>query len=45
MSKEEDNDDRIFKRDLLASLPNLRAFAVSLPVVTTRPMTLSRTRS
>ena len=30
MSKEEDNDDRIFKRDLLASLPNLRAFAVSL---------------
>lgn len=30
MSKEDEIDDRGFKRDLLASLPNLRAFAVSL---------------
>jgi RNA polymerase sigma-70 factor (ECF subfamily) len=29
-STKADADDRVFKRDLLASLPNLRAFAVSL---------------
>ena len=30
MSKDVETDDRAFKRDLLSSLPNLRAFAVSL---------------
>ena len=30
MTTDQENDDRAFKRDLLASLPNLRAFAVSL---------------
>ncbi len=30
MSTQQETDDRVFKRDLLASLPNLRAFAVSL---------------
>ncbi len=41
MSKEEDNDDRIFKRDLLASLPNLRAFAVSLSSRHSAPASVS----